>query len=82
VIKCPNATDPKICDNPKGTINCIGKKRKKENLNHKKKKNLVTANFADFDKESKKQIRDHVLQSVAVSSGNCTRVTVGVYRVM
>jgi hypothetical protein len=58
VIKCPNAADPKIHDNAKATINCIKKKRKKENFDHKKKKNLATANFADFDNESKKRIRD------------------------
>jgi hypothetical protein len=51
------------------------KKGKKDNLDHKKKKNLATANFADFDNESKKQIRDQVLQSIAVSSGNGTSVT-------
>jgi hypothetical protein len=75
VIKCPNAADPKICDNAKATINRMKKKRKKNNLDHKKKKNLATANFADFDKESKKQIHDQVLQSVAVSSGDSTSVT-------
>jgi hypothetical protein len=54
---------------------CIRKKRKKDNLDHKKKNNLATVNFADFDNESKKQIRDQVLQSVAVSSGKGTSVT-------
>ncbi len=56
-------------------LNHVKKKRKKDKLNHKKKKNLATANFADFEDESKKQIRDQVLQSVAVSSGNGTSVT-------
>jgi hypothetical protein len=75
VIKGVNAADPKICDNAKATINLMKKKRKKDNLDHKKKKNLVTANFADFDNESKKQIRYQVLQSVAVSSGDSTSIT-------
>jgi hypothetical protein len=75
VVKCPNAADSKICENAKATIDHIRKKHKKDNLNHKKKKNLSTANFADFDNESKMQIRDQVLQSVAVSSGDGTSVT-------
>ncbi len=56
-------------------INRIRKKRKKDNLDHKKKKNLATANFADFDDESKKGIHDQVLQFVAISSGDGTSVT-------
>jgi hypothetical protein len=61
VIKCPNAADTKICESAKATINRIRKKCKKDNLDHKKKKNLATANFADFDNESKKRIRDQIL---------------------
>ncbi len=75
MIKCPNAADPKICENSKATINRIRKKRKKDNLDHKKKKNLATANFADFDDESKKRIHDQVLQSIAISSGDGTSIT-------
>ncbi len=56
-------------------INRIRKKRKKDNLDHKKKKNLATANFADFDDESKKRIHDQVLQFVAISSGDSTSIT-------
>jgi hypothetical protein len=73
VIKCPNAADPKICKNAKATIDRIRKKYKKDNLNHEKK-NLTTANFADYDNKSKKQIHDQALQSIAVSSGNGTSV--------
>jgi hypothetical protein len=49
VIKCPNDAYPKIPENTKATINHIRKKRKKDNLDHKKKKILATANFTDFD---------------------------------
>jgi hypothetical protein len=75
VIKCPNAANPKICENAKAIIDRIRKKCKKDNLDHKKKKNLATANFEDFDDESKKRIRDQVLQSIAISSGNDTSPT-------
>jgi hypothetical protein len=74
VIKCPNAADPKIYEIAKATIDRIRKKHKKDNLYHKKKKNLATANFADFDNESKKHIRDQVLQSITISSGNGSSV--------
>ncbi len=74
MIKCSNTADPKICVNAKAMINHIRKKYKKDNLDHKKKKNLTTANFADFDNESKKQIHDQVLQTIAVSSGDGTSI--------
>jgi hypothetical protein len=54
----PLAADSKICENAKALINCIRKKHKKYNFDHKKKKNLATANFADLDNESKKRIHD------------------------
>jgi hypothetical protein len=57
VIKCPNVGDPRIVKNARKTIDCIRAKRKKQQQDGKKHKNLATTNFADFKDESKERIR-------------------------
>jgi hypothetical protein len=74
VIKCPNAADPKIWENAKATIDHIKNKRKKQANDNKKRKNLATANLADFNKESRKRITEQVYQAVTISSGDSASV--------
>ncbi len=75
VIKCPHATDPKIRENAKATIERIKNKHKKQANNNKKCRNLATANLSDFDKESRKRITEQVYQGVTIFSGNSASVT-------
>ncbi len=74
VIKCPNAADPKIWENVKATIDSIKNKRKKQANNNKKRKNLATANFSDFNDKSKKRITEQVYQAISISTGNSASV--------
>jgi hypothetical protein len=78
VIKCPQAGDTHIAKNARRTINRIQAKRKKQQQESKKHKNLTTANYADFDDEGKERIKQQVLQSVKVATyatGMCSSIT-------
>ena len=57
VIKCPQAGDARIAKNARRTINCIQAKCKKQQQESKKRKNIATTNYADFDDESKERIK-------------------------
>jgi hypothetical protein len=49
VIKCPQAGDALIAKNARKTIDRIQAKRKKQQQDSKKRKNLATANYTNFD---------------------------------
>jgi hypothetical protein len=49
-----------MAKNARRTIECICAKHKKQQQDSKKRKNLATNNYADFDNESNERIRQQV----------------------
>jgi hypothetical protein len=78
VIKCPQSGDTRIAENARRAIDRIQARRKKEQHENKKRKNLATTNYADFDDESKEHIKQQVLQFVKVAinaASVCSSIT-------
>jgi hypothetical protein len=78
VTKCPQAGDACIAKNARRTIDHIRAKCKKQQQESKKRKNLATANYANFDDEGKKCIKQQILQSVKVATNAasmCSSIT-------
>ena len=62
---CPNKDNPGVQDNATKNINKMRKNRKKRHAQNNKRKNLCTANLADFDESGQQRIQEQVLQAMA-----------------
>jgi hypothetical protein len=67
VIICPNRDVPGIHEHAARNIKKMRRNRKKKHVQNQKRKNLGTANFANFDEEGQKRIRE---QCLAVIQGH------------
>jgi hypothetical protein len=58
VVICPNRDVPGIREHAARNIKKMRRNRKKKHVQNQKRKNLGTANFADFDEAGQKRIRE------------------------
>ena len=75
VVICPNRDNPGIRDHAAKQIENMRKNRKKRHSRNLKRKNLGTANFADFDEEGQNRIREQVLQANGDQTSVASSVT-------
>jgi len=61
IVICPNRDNPGVRENAKKNIDKMKANRQKRHSQNTKRKNLGTANFADFDPASQDRIQEQVL---------------------
>ena len=61
IMVCPNYRNPNICENAKKNVKRMKANCQKRARQNTKRKNLGTANFADFDTAGEDCIREQVL---------------------
>ena len=64
VVICPNRDVPGVREHAARNIEKMRKNRKKRHVQNQKRKNLGTANFADFDEAGQKRIREQCLAAI------------------
>jgi hypothetical protein len=64
IIICPNKDAPGVREHATKNIEKMRKNRKKKHVQNQKRKNLGTANYADFDEAGQQQIREQCLAAV------------------
>ena len=64
IVICPNRDNPGVRENAKKNIEKMKANRQKRHRQNTKRKNLGTANFADFDVAGQDRIREQVLLSL------------------
>jgi hypothetical protein len=64
IVLCPNKDNPGILDNATKNIKRMCMNQKKRHSQNTKRKNLGTANLADFDESGQQSNREQVLQSM------------------
>jgi hypothetical protein len=64
VVICPNRDVPSICEHATRNIEKMRRNHKKKHVQNQKRKNLGTANFANFDEAGQKRIREQCLAAI------------------
>ena len=70
VVLCPNRDGPGVREHAAKQIEKMRKARKKRHQQNLKRKNLGTANLADFDEEGQQRITEQVLMASRYSGDN------------
>jgi hypothetical protein len=64
IVVCPNQDNPGVCENAKKNVDRMKANCQKRFKQNTKRKNLGTANFADFNKSGKQRFQEQVLQAM------------------